>query len=84
MTPGVDVVGKVVGIAQSTSSSFSLYPGPSVVSLIKAGGNSRYISLYPESLVKVPEGLDPAQVVCLCDTYLSAFQSLHYGQVAFS
>jgi NADPH:quinone reductase-like Zn-dependent oxidoreductase len=34
--------------------------------------------------VKVPEGIDPAQAVCLCNTYLSAFQSLHYGQVAFS
>ena len=84
LTPGVDVVGKVIGISQSISSSFSLYPGQSVLSLVQVGGNSRYISLHPESLVKVPEGIDPAQAVCLCDAYLSAFQSLHYGQVAFS
>jgi len=77
-------VGKVIGVSQSTSSSFALYPGQSVLSLVQVGGNSRYISVDPERLVKVPEGMDPAQVVCLCDTYLSAFQSLHYGQIAFS
>ncbi|CAJ1953744.1 unnamed protein product [Cylindrotheca closterium] len=84
VTPGVDVVGKVIGVSQSTSSSFALYPGQSVLSLVQVGGNSRYISVDPERLVKVSEGMDPAQVVCLCDTYLSAFQSLHYGQIAFS
>lgn len=84
VTPGVDAVGKVIGVSQNTSSSFSLYPGQSVLSLVQVGGNSRYISVDPKRLVKVPEGMDPAQVVCLCDTYLSAFQSLHYGQIAFS
>jgi NADPH:quinone reductase-like Zn-dependent oxidoreductase len=38
------------------------------------------MTLEPDKLVKVPEGLDPAQVACLPEVYLSAFQSLHFGQ----
>jgi len=38
------------------------------------------MSIHPNKLVKVPDGLDPAQVVCLPECYLSAFQVLHIGQ----
>lgn len=79
-TPGVDIVGKVYGISQADVARFNLYPGQTVVSLVKWGGNSRFISLNPEKLVKVPEGMDPAQATCLAETYLAAFQMLHHRQ----
>lgn len=79
-TPGVDVVGKVVEVRHTTAFKFDLHPGQTVLSLVKTGGNARYISLQPEKLVKVPENVDPAQAACLPETYLSAFQMLHHGQ----
>jgi NADPH:quinone reductase-like Zn-dependent oxidoreductase len=79
-TPGVDVVGKVFHVKRTTETSYDLHPRQTVASLVKWGGNSRYISLPPSHLVKVPDGLDPAVVACLPETYLSAFQVLHKGQ----
>lgn len=35
----------------------------------------------PEQLVKVPVNVDPAQAACLPETYLAAFQVLHFGQL---
>jgi NADPH:quinone reductase-like Zn-dependent oxidoreductase len=80
-TPGVDVVGKVYHIKQSATTQFGLHPRQTVLSLVKRGGNTRYMSIRPEKLVKVPEGIDPAQAACLPETYLAAFQVLHYGQL---
>uniref|UniRef100_A0A7S0F6J1 Alcohol dehydrogenase-like C-terminal domain-containing protein n=1 Tax=Craspedostauros australis TaxID=1486917 RepID=A0A7S0F6J1_9STRA len=51
-----------------------------VMALTKCGGNARFIKLHPASLVNVPPSLDPAEVVCLAETYLTAFQVLHFGQ----
>ena len=59
---------------------YDFQPGDSVLSLVKWGGNSRYISLMPNQLIKVQDGLDPAEVACIPETYLSAFQVLHIGQ----
>eukprot|EP00980_Cylindrotheca_fusiformis_P009145 scaffold1992_cov113-Cylindrotheca_fusiformis.AAC.10 len=78
VTPGVDIAGKVCSISHSDASHFSLYPGQSVMSLVKMGGNSRFISIDPENLIKVPDGIDPAQAACLAETYLAAFQMLHF------
>jgi NADPH:quinone reductase-like Zn-dependent oxidoreductase len=80
ITPGVDIAGKVYGVSQKVTSQFNLFPGQTVVSLVKWGGNSRFVSLSPEQLVRVPDGIDPAQATCLAETYLSAFQMLHHGQ----
>jgi NADPH:quinone reductase-like Zn-dependent oxidoreductase len=80
-TPGVDVVGKVYHIKEGATSKFNLHPRQTVLSLVKWGGNTRFMTIGPEKLVKVPEGLDPAQAACLPETYLTAFQVLHFGQV---
>jgi NADPH:quinone reductase-like Zn-dependent oxidoreductase len=80
-TPGVDVVGRVYHIKQKITSQFDLHPRQTVLSLVKRGGNTRYMSLSPDKLVKVPESVDPAQAACLPETYLTAFQVLHFGQV---
>jgi NADPH:quinone reductase-like Zn-dependent oxidoreductase len=79
-TPGVDVVGKIIQIKESTEDEYDLHEHATVLSLVRWGGNSRYVSLHPKQLVKVQDGLDPAQVCCIPETYLSAFQVLHIGQ----
>ena len=79
-TPGVDFVGKVFRIKETTELDYSLHPRQTVLSLTRWGGNSRYCTVHPKKLVKVPDGLDPAEVACLPETYLTAFQCLHMGQ----
>lgn len=79
-TPGINMVGKVHCTKRATGKAYGLKPMQTVVSLIKWGGNARFIKIHPKQLVKVPEGLDPAEVACLPECYLSAFQVLHMGR----
>jgi len=74
------MVGKVCFIKATTEAIYELHPRQTVISLVRWGGNSRYMTIHPNQLVKVPDYLDPAQVACLPETYLSAFQCLHVGQ----
>eukprot|EP00977_Amphora_coffeiformis_P009417 scaffold2179_cov165-Amphora_coffeaeformis.AAC.21 len=78
--PGVDVVGKIYRIDRDSSKQTGLRKGDRVSSLVSQGGNSRYVTVDPTSLVKVPEKVDPAEAACLVETYLTAFQTLHYQQ----
>lgn len=79
-TPGVDVVGKVFQVKPRVGVQFGLKPSEAVLSLTKWGGNSRYMAIDPAKLVKIPDGIDPAEAACLPETYLTAFQVLHFGQ----
>lgn len=54
--------------------------GSRVAALTKTGGNARYASISPESLVMVPKRLDSSEVVVVISTYLPAFQALHHGR----
>jgi NADPH:quinone reductase-like Zn-dependent oxidoreductase len=78
--PGVDVVGKICDMKQHTATQYGLKPYQRVLSLVKWGGNSRYVALPSSHLVKIPDSLDPAEAACLPETYMSAFQVLHFGQ----
>jgi NADPH:quinone reductase-like Zn-dependent oxidoreductase len=74
------MVGKIDKIDALSMIRYRLKSGDRVMSLIKWGGNSRYARIETHQLVRVPEGVDPAQAVCLAEAYLAAFQSLHYTQ----
>lgn len=80
ITPGVDIVGKVYQIDKDLSSLYHINEGDRVIALTRHGGNSRYISIDPTQLVKISGNVDPAEAACLAETYLSAFQVLHFGQ----
>lgn len=79
-TPGVDVVGRIYRVDTETSKKYGWKVGDRIVSLVKWGGNARYLSLDPSHAVSAPETIDPAMAVCLAETYLTAFQVLHMGQ----
>jgi NADPH:quinone reductase-like Zn-dependent oxidoreductase len=79
-SPGVDIVGRLYRIDNESADRYGLAKGDRVVALTKWGGNSRYLAVKPEELVKVPLTVDPAEAACLPETYLSAFQALHHGQ----
>jgi len=79
-TPGVDIVGKLYRIDKDSSKRYKVSTGDRVISLTKWGGNTRYLTVNPSQLVKIPEQIDPSEAVCLAETYMSAFQVLHFGQ----
>jgi NADPH:quinone reductase-like Zn-dependent oxidoreductase len=73
-------VGRIQRIDKRTAVKFNLREGDRVTAITRWGGNSRYACVPAKLLVKVPGNLDPGKSVCLAETYLSAFQSVHYGQ----
>lgn len=73
-------MGRLYRISTEASRKFGLSMGDRVISLVKWGGNSRYISINPAQLVKIPESVDPAEAACLAEAYLTAFRVLHMGQ----
>jgi synaptic vesicle membrane protein VAT-1 len=78
--PGIDVVGRVHQVNAETSQRYGLKVGDRVISLVKSGGNARYLSVNAINAISVPESADPVETVCLAETYLTAFQILHNGQ----
>jgi NADPH:quinone reductase-like Zn-dependent oxidoreductase len=73
-TPGYDIVGEIDKAGDKTS-KFSA--GQRVGAMIVGGGYSQYVIVPEEYLVPVPEGLDPAEAVCLFVNYVTAYQMLH-------
>lgn len=73
-TPGYDLV----GVVEKCGSAARTYAaGTMVAALPRFGGYSQYICLPEQELVPVPEGIDPAEGVCLVLNYLTAYQMLH-------
>jgi NADPH:quinone reductase-like Zn-dependent oxidoreductase len=70
-TPGYDLVGVVDKLGQGVS---DLAVGQTVAAMIQYGGYTQYAFLPPEQLVPVPDGLDPAEVVCLTVNYMTGYQ----------
>ena len=73
-TPGYDVVGVVDQVGEELS---VFHEGQKVAALIQYGGYAEYANVSAEKVVPVPEGLDPAEVVCLTVGYLTATQIFH-------
>ena len=72
--PGYDVV----GIVDKNGPGASKYPlGRTVAALTVTGGYAQYISLAESELAPVPDGVDPAEAVCLVLNYTTAWQLLH-------
>jgi NADPH2:quinone reductase len=70
-TPGYDLVGVVDKLGPGVS---NLAVGQTVAAMIQYGSYTQYALLPPEKLVLVPEGLDPAEVVCLTVNYMTGYQ----------
>lgn len=76
-TPGVDVVGLVEEVGDRVS---TVKPGDRVAALLPAeGGYAETICLPADDAVRVPEGVDAAQAVCVVANYLTAHAMLHRG-----
>jgi NADPH:quinone reductase-like Zn-dependent oxidoreductase len=79
-TPGYDIVGTVDKVGQGVN---GLQEGQMVADLCVVGGYTQYAVRPAEFLVPVPDGVDPAEAVCIPLAYLTAFQMLtRYRQLS--
>jgi NADPH2:quinone reductase len=73
-TPGYELVGVVDEVGPGCS---RLRPGDRVGALTVWGANAELVCVPEKYAVEVPEDLDPAEVVSLVFSYLTAYQVLH-------
>src|SRR6202790_1338473 len=72
-TPGYEIVGVVDKIGSGVTAQIE---GQMVADLCVVGGYAQYAIRPAELLVPVPDGIDPAEAVCIPLAYLTAFQIL--------
>jgi len=72
-TPGYEVVGVVEKLGAGVVASLA---GEMVADLCVVGGYAQYAIRPARFLVPVPDGVDPAEAVCMPLAYLTAFQML--------
>jgi NADPH:quinone reductase-like Zn-dependent oxidoreductase len=70
-TPGYDLVGLVDQVGPGVE---GVGVGDRVAAMVRFGGYTEYAFVSSETVVPVPEGLDPAEVVCLTVGYVTAYQ----------
>lgn len=73
-TPGAEVVGDVVAVGPDVS---GWRVGDRVAAFSSIGGYAELALLPARALVRVPDGLDAAQVAALPMNYVTAYQLLH-------
>src|SRR5271167_909809 len=79
-TPGYEIVGVV---EKSGSGVTAALEGQMVADLCVVGGYAQYAICPARFLVPVPDGVDPAEAVCMPLAYLTAFQMLtRYRQLS--
>jgi NADPH:quinone reductase-like Zn-dependent oxidoreductase len=74
VSPGYDIAGVVDALGPQVS---GISIGQAVAALTVVGGYAQYLCLPAAELVRLPEGLDPAQAVSLVLNYVTAYQMLH-------
>ena len=72
-TPGYEIVGL---IEKTGAGVIALREGERVADLCVVGGYAQYAIRPSRFLVPVPDGIDPAEAVCIPLAYLTAFQML--------
>jgi NADPH:quinone reductase-like Zn-dependent oxidoreductase len=72
-TPGYDLVGVVEATGPGVPADLT---GQSVADLCVVGGYAQYAIRPARFLVPVPDGIDPAEAVCIPLAYLTAYQML--------
>jgi len=73
-SPGYDMVGLVDALGEGVTAPAV---GQRVADLTRTGAYAEYLCLTAERLVPVPGDLDPAEVVALVLSYVTAYQMLH-------
>jgi NADPH2:quinone reductase len=78
-TPGWDLVGVVDALGDGVT---GFDPGQPVAAMPISGSYAQYVCLESQELVRIPDGLDPAEAVSLLLNYITAYQMLHRSAAA--
>lgn len=76
-TPGYDVCGSVVAVGEGVDSDWLGCRAAAMMPRIGIGGYARDVLLPADRLVRVPDGVDDHDAVCLGLNYITAYQLLH-------
>src|SRR5471032_2318924 len=72
-TPGYDIVGVIEKLGPGVD---TLQVGQRIADLCVVGGYAQYAIRPTDLLMPIPDGVDPAEAVCIPLAYLTAFQML--------
>jgi len=76
--PGTDLIGHIVEISDETSLKFGLKRGNRVAAFSSMlGSNARLLTLFASQLIRIPDGVDAVNAVCLLQSYMTAYQCLY-------
>lgn len=73
-TPGFDIVGHICAVGSHVPPH--LKEGDRVATMVRTGGNARFVSLPADCLVKIPRNIDSAEAVAMVSIYTTAYQTL--------
>lgn len=73
--PGYDIVGDIDALGPNVA---GFQVGQRVAALTMTGGYGRFTEVSATHLVRLPEGLDPAEAVSLVLNYVTAYQMIHH------
>jgi len=73
-SPGYDVVGVIDKLGSGVN---NFVPGDRVTAMTMIGGYAQYLCIPASELIRVPEGVDPAEAVSLVLNYATAHQLIH-------
>ncbi len=76
LSPGYDMVGVVDKLGTAVANS-TLKMGQMVADLTVWGAYTEYMIRPADSLIPVPDGIDPAEAVSMVLSYMTAYQMLH-------
>lgn len=76
-TLGYDFVGKIVSISEKDAETSGLKLGDRVCDMCISRAHARYIEHPVTALVKVPDGIDPAEATTLVLSWMTAYQMLY-------
>jgi len=76
--PGCDCVGRVYRCGNGAKNRYNIHKNDRVCCLSpNLGGNARYVKVHAKELMSVPNNANAVEVVCLMQTYATAYQCLH-------
>lgn len=76
-TLGYDFVGKIVSISAEDTEATGLQVGDRVCEMCASGGHARYIERPVKQLIRVPDGIEPADATTLILSWMTAYQLLY-------
>ncbi len=79
--PGRQIVGEVCRVGRTARKKNNIQVGDRIVALTPNGrGNARFISIPASSAIPIPPDIQGDNVICLVESYMSAYQMLNRGR----